>query len=218
MTVTATGCGRLAGRGAGSGTQRVRGRVRYVRIDPGAWTSRSRAQSDQQRVLNRARAISLIKACDRVTEEIAPRVRGRVATFARHPENPRPHRPTHGRTCIGSSPGWRVPIFRRRCGCRGPGRSPRWPTNGAGRASATAHRSRRHATLVLTQPQRAACDSAARRTKCWLRSDDSPTPAARRRVCQRSTSATVVVSDEHAHFPHARFALAKCRHVGDPVN
>ena len=47
------------------------------------------------------------------------------------------------------------------------------------------------ATLALTHPQRAACDSDARSTRCWFRSDDSPTPADRERLCHRSTSATV---------------------------
>ena len=46
------------------------------------------------------------------------------------------------------------------------------------------------ATLVLAQPQRTACASAARRTPCWFLIPASRIPDRRSRVCQRSTSPT----------------------------
>ena len=46
------------------------------------------------------------------------------------------------------------------------------------------------ATFVDTHPHRTACDSAARSTPCWFLIPGSAMPAARRRVCHRSTSPT----------------------------
>ena len=47
------------------------------------------------------------------------------------------------------------------------------------------------ATFDDTHPHRTACDSAARCTPCWFLMPESAMPPARRRVCHRSTSATV---------------------------
>lgn len=62
----------------------TRPRMRGQRVDEaGARSSSNSSSSDQHRVLDRARAISLMKGCDRVVAEAAPRVRGRVDSSRR---------------------------------------------------------------------------------------------------------------------------------------